>query len=220
VPEIDATRCEEFLRHFPVSHETLEKLERYAALLTEWNAKFNLVADSTLPQIWRRHFLDSAQLMNFVPKGARTFADLGSGAGFPGIVLGILGAQKIYLIESTGKKAEFLRTVVSALDINAEILKTRIEDLKNFSVDIVTARALKPLPELLALAKPLMRKTSMAILLKGQHVDVELTESTKYWRFDCETFPSLSDSSGRILAIRNLERQPKAKTDGAARHKR
>ena len=220
MPEIDATRCEEFLRHFPVSHETLEKLERYAALLTEWNAKFNLVADSTLPQIWRRHFLDSAQLMNFVPKGARTFADLGSGAGFPGIVLGILGAQKIYLIESTGKKAEFLRTVVSALDINAEILKTRIEDLKNFSVDIVTARALKPLPELLALAKPLMRKTSMAILLKGQHVDVELTESTKYWRFDCETFPSLSDSSGRILAIRNLERQPKAKTDGAARHKR
>ncbi len=220
MPEIDAADREEFLRHFPVSHETLEKFERYAALLKEWNAKFNLVADSTLPQIWRRHFLDSAQLIKYAPKDARTFADLGSGAGFPGIVLSLLGAPKMYLIESTGKKAEFLRTVVSALDINAEVMQVRIEDLKNFGVDVVTARALKPLPELLALAKPLMRKTSMALFLKGQHLDVELTESTKYWRFENETFPSLSDPSGRILAVRGLERQPKAKTDGAARHKR
>ncbi len=112
VLEVDASSREEFFRHFPVSHETAVKLDRYVELLREWNAKFNLIADSTFPQIWRRHFLDSAQMMKHIPTTAATLVDLGSGAGFPGIVLSILGFPKTHLIESIGKKANFLRTVV------------------------------------------------------------------------------------------------------------
>ncbi|HUY68811.1 MAG TPA: 16S rRNA (guanine(527)-N(7))-methyltransferase RsmG [Alphaproteobacteria bacterium] len=208
---------EEFFRHFPVSHETRAKLDRYAELLREWNAKFNLVSENSFLHLWRRHFLDSAQLLKFFPKEKIIAADLGSGAGFPGIVLSILGVGKIHLVESIGKKANFLLAVIEDLKLDAQVEHKRIEDCR-LKADIVTARALKPLPELLALAKPLMKKDSFCILLKGQHLDDELTESTKYWRFESKTFPSLSDSSGRVLIIRKLDRQ--AKSHAAIRHRR
>lgn len=205
MPELDHAGREEFIRHFPVSHETLSKLDRYAELLAEWNQKFNLIAESTLPQIWRRHFLDSAQLIKFVPEEAKTIADLGSGAGFPGIVLSIISAHEVHLIESIGKKADFLSAVVSELKLNSVVRKIRVESLYNTQFDIITARALKPLPQLLKLSKPLMKKDSLCLFLKGQSVEVELTESRKYWKFDAETIPSLSDPSGRVLKIRNLQ---------------
>jgi len=205
VLEVDTSGREEFLRHFPVSHETALKLDRYVELLREWNAKFNLIADSTFPQIWRRHFLDSAQMMKYMPREAETLADLGSGAGFPGMVISILGFPKTHLIESIGKKATFLRAVVEDLKIAADVHQVRVESLHGIKFDVITARALKPLPQLLKYAKPLMKKESLCLFLKGQQVDVELTEAGKYWKFDCETFQSLSDSSGRVLKIRNIK---------------
>jgi 16S rRNA (guanine527-N7)-methyltransferase len=204
VPQPDKAEREDFLRRFSVSHETLSKLDRYAELLIEWNSKFNLTAESTLPHIWQRHFLDSAQLIRFIPEHSRTMADLGSGAGLPGLVLAIMGAPEIHLIESIGKKAEFLRTVIKELGLAAIVHQTRVESIFDKKFDVVTARALKPLPQLLKLSKSLITKDSTLLFLKGQKADAELTESRKYWRFECEAFPSLSDHSGRVLKIQNL----------------
>lgn len=204
MPETQQEQREHFQKTFSVSHETMAKLDHYAELLAEWNARFNLVAESTLPTIWQRHFLDSAQLIKYFPNSVQTIADLGSGAGFPGIVLSIIGLFKVSLIESIGKKAAFLRAVVDELNLNAEVRQIRIESLHNVKFDIVTARALQPLPQLLKFAMPLIRKDSYAIFLKGQKLDAELTESSKYWKFDHETFQSLSDPSGRVLKISNL----------------
>jgi 16S rRNA (guanine527-N7)-methyltransferase len=196
----------EYLENWPknVPRETFVKLECSAALLAEWNEKFNLVAESTIPQVWTRHFLDSAQLMQFIPETAKTIADLGSGAGFPGLVLSIMGAPEVHLIESTGKKANFLRAVINELKLNAVVHQERVENLKNFKADVITARALAPLKDTLKLAKPLMKKESLCLLLKGEKAPAELTESAKYWTFDCETHRSLSDRSGSVLIIRNL----------------
>jgi 16S rRNA (guanine527-N7)-methyltransferase len=202
---MDPAGREEFLRHFPVSHETLEKLDRYAELLGEWNAKFNLIGEKSLPHIWRRHFLDCAQLIKFIPESARSIADLGSGAGLPGIVLSILGAPQVHLIESTGKKANFLREVINELKLNAIVRQMRIESLHNIRFDVITARALKPLPQLLKLSKPLINKDSLCLFLKGQTVHSELTEACKLWKFGAEIFPSLSDASGQVLKICNLQ---------------
>jgi 16S rRNA (guanine527-N7)-methyltransferase len=199
---------DEFWRDVP--RGTLDRLQRYAEMLAEWNGKFNLVAESTLPQIWTRHFLDSAQLMKFIPETARSIGDLGSGAGFPGLVLSIMGAPKTHLIESTGKKANFLRAVVEELKLNAVVQQERVENIKNFRFDVITARAVAPLHELLKLSKPLMHKDSVCLFLKGKNAAAELTESAKYWKFTCETVPSLSDHSGSVLIIKNV--RPKGGT--------
>ena len=197
----------EFVRLTSASREALEKLDRYVEILVEWNQKFNLVAPSTLPHIWSRHFLDSAQLLPLIKSYSPnlSLADLGSGAGFPGLILNILGIAKTHLIESTGKKADFLQTVISELKLDAIVHKCRIEDLEEFRVDIITARALAPLKELLPLVAPLIHKNSLCLFLKGKTVDLELTEAKKYWMFDCEKTQSLSDASGSVLAIRNLK---------------
>jgi 16S rRNA (guanine527-N7)-methyltransferase len=184
-----------------------QHLTRYAELLREWNEKFNLVASSTLPDLWTRHMLDSAQLMHFIPETTRSLADMGSGAGFPGLVLSILGAPHVHLIESTGKKAEFLRTVVAELKLSIEVHHARIETLRLKS-DIVTARALKPLDQLLAYAKPIMRPESQALFLKGQNAEAELTAARKSWRFDSEIYQSLSDPSGNVLVISHINEKP------------
>jgi 16S rRNA (guanine527-N7)-methyltransferase len=213
VPEIFQNEREEFLHHFPVPHETRAKLDRYAELLAEWNKKFNLVSENSLAHVWQRHFLDSAQLLKHIPKSAPLTADLGSGAGFPGLVLSIMGARRVHVVESIGKKANFLRAVIEDLKLDTILDHGRIEDSK-MRADIITARALKPLNELLKLAKPLMKKDSFCLLLKGERADVELTESAGYWRFEAETFPSLSNSSGKVLIIRNLEWRAKGTPHG------
>ena len=196
------------------SRETMEKLDRYAALLTQWSEKFNLVAPSTLPHIWSRHFLDSAQLFPLIPKreDRQLLADLGSGAGFPGLVLSAMGVPNVHLVESTGKKADFLRTVIAELGLDAVVRQNRIEDLIDFRADIITARALAPLKELLPLVMPLLRKGTICLFLKGQNADAELTESQKYWMFDTERQQSLSDPSGSVLIIKNLIKNAKTKS--------
>lgn len=187
-----------------VSRETEIKLRRYAALVFEWGQKFNLVAPSTLPQLGVRHILDSAQLYPLLPPDIKILADMGSGAGFPGVVLSILGVPEVHLIESIGKKAGFLRHVAQELGLNITVHQARVESLRDLKVDVVTARALTALPLLLSYAKPLLRPDGFCLFLKGQNVDAELTAAQKYWTFDCTKSPSVTDDSGAILQISNL----------------
>jgi 16S rRNA (guanine527-N7)-methyltransferase len=201
------SRHEQFLQHFNVPRETLERLEAYERLLVEWNQKFNLVSESTLPEVWTRHFLDSAQIMAHVPHGTITVADLGSGAGFPGLVLNILGIEDVHLIESIGKKASFLREVIQQLKLTATVHQKRIEDMKGFKADLITARALKALPELLALATPLIKRGSTAIFLKGQSVEDELTEARKSWTFKAEKHQSITSDSGCVLILQDIAKR-------------
>jgi len=201
------TERDEFQNLIPVSHETLKKLDRYAELLIEWNQMFNLVAASTIPHIWKRHFLDSAQIRRFIPETAKVIADLGSGAGFPGLVLAILGAPKIYLIESVGKKAKFLQAVSDELKIDVVVRNERAEKIKDLKADVITARACASVLELLVLSKPLVHKDTQYIFPKGQNVDVELTESAKYWKYEHLKRPSLSDISGSVLILKDAKQK-------------
>jgi 16S rRNA (guanine527-N7)-methyltransferase len=198
-----------FLDACPVTHETIHRLTIYQEMLISWNEKMNLVAASTLSQIWTRHFLDSAQLMPFIPETTKTIADLGAGAGFPGLVLAIMakdekGSFCVHAIESTGKKADFLEAVVQEIGLNAVVRRERIEDVKDLKADVVAARALKPLPELLKYANKLIHKDSLCLFLKGKSATEELTQAKKYWTFSAKIHPSQSDDSGNILVMRDL----------------
>lgn len=188
-----------------VPRGTQDKLTRYVDLLSDWNQKINLVAAGSLSHVWSRHVLDSAQLMQHVPPETQSLADMGSGAGFPGLVLAIMGVPRVHLIESIGKKAAFLQAVVDDLGLAVTVHNARIEALKGLRCDVVTARALKSLPELLKYANLLMHKGSVGLFLKGQNVDAELTEALKYWTFRVDKTPSLSDPTGAILKIFDLK---------------
>jgi 16S rRNA (guanine527-N7)-methyltransferase len=168
--------------------------------------------------MWSRHIRDSAQLPRHIPSSAKTLADLGSGAGFPGLILAILSIpQQIHLIESTGKKARFLQHAVDELSLDVSVHQTRIESMTGRRFDVITARALKPLPQLLPLARSLMHRGSFCLFLKGQNVDAELTEAQKYWTFTYEKRPSLSSSAGFILKVTDLKA---LKTNGFPRLQR
>lgn len=202
----------EFFRRFRFSRENKIKLEQYIMLLFEANKSINLIARKATTDIWTRHVLDSAQLFYFIPTTAESLVDLGSGAGFPGMVLGIMGAKRVNLIESVKKKANFLEKVVKSLGLaNVFVQAKRIEEIQE-KFDVVTARALKPLPQLLTLAFPLTHEKSVCLFLKGKRADEELTEAYKYWTFECEKIPSISDSTGVILKISSL--LPRDKNDG------
>ena len=183
-------------------------LERYRALLQDWNGRMNLVGPSAMAEFWSRHVLDSAQLLALAPD-ALTWADLGAGAGFPGVVLAILlkgrpGAQ-VHLVESLTKRCRFLQAVADELCLPVQVHNARAEDLP-LTVDIVTARACAPLPRLLEFAWPSLRKGGTALFLKGQDVEAELAEATKSWYFEAELLPSRSGPSGRIVKLRRLRR--------------
>ncbi|GAB4533104.1 MAG: 16S rRNA (guanine(527)-N(7))-methyltransferase RsmG [Parvularculaceae bacterium] len=203
-------RCaSEFAAAFPVSHETKVLLEKYDALLLKWAAKINLVARSTLEDRWRRHFLDSAQIIEFLSENTQILVDLGSGAGFPGLVLAILGAERglhVHLIESDRKKCAFLQTVVRETGAPATIHAARAESLDPIRADVVTARALAPLKNLLELTAPFAAETTRCLFLKGRDVDVELTEAAKCWNIDAIRRPSRTDPAATILEVRSFAR--------------
>jgi 16S rRNA (guanine527-N7)-methyltransferase len=186
----------------------MAELERFRVLLEEWNAVMNLVGPSTLPDFWNRHAWDSAQLIQVDP-AARTWADLGAGAGLPGVVLAILGRGRegfhVHLVESVAKRCRFLSEVVTALDLPATIHNDRAENL-DLAVDSVTARACAPLSRLLGYARPYLAKGATGWFLKGQDVASELEEATKSWKFEAEIVPSLSDPRGQIVRVRKLRR--------------
>ncbi|MDR3510036.1 MAG: 16S rRNA (guanine(527)-N(7))-methyltransferase RsmG [Caulobacteraceae bacterium] len=190
------------------SDAQMADLETFRGMLADWNEKMNLVGPSALAEFWLRHALDSAQLLALAPK-AKVWADLGAGAGFPGLVLAIMlkgreGAH-VHLVESMAKRCRFLSTVVEALDLPATVHNARAEDL-TLKVHVVTARACAPLAKLLVYARPYLRKNVVALFLKGQDVEIELTEATRYWSFEAELKPSLSSPQGRIVQLKRLSR--------------
>jgi 16S rRNA (guanine527-N7)-methyltransferase len=189
-----------------VSRETLDRLDVYAALLRKWQPAINLVGPRTLDDLWRRHMLDSAQLQPLLPPESRTLVDLGSGAGFPGLVLAILGVPDVHLIESDQRKATFLREVSRETAAPVTVHAARAEAVAPFPADVVTARALAPLPRLVDLATPFLTPATVCLFLKGQDVDAELTEATKEARMTVDSVPSRTDPRGRILILREIAR--------------
>jgi len=196
---------EDFAAKTGVSRETLARLKAYADALTDWNARHNLVAKSTLPDLWRRHFWDSAQLVPLVPLTARSLADLGSGAGFPGLVLAaMLPGLPVTLYEATTKKCAFLQLAAERMAVPVTIQNARLEDLPSTRFDVVTARALAPLPQLLGYAQNFVGPNSVCLFLKGQNVGVELTEAHKCWNIQASQVPSQTDPSAAIVVVREL----------------
>lgn len=192
-----------------VSRETLARLERYADLLRKWTRAINLVGPATVADLWRRHILDSAQLLPLLPASPegrrRRVADLGSGAGFPGLVLAILGCGEIHLVESDRRKAQFLREVSRETAAEATVHVVRIEELSPLCADCVTARALAPLDRLIDYARPHLAPGGVLLFLKGAEATAELTAARERWSMDCETRPSITDPRGRILRLSGLE---------------
>jgi 16S rRNA (guanine527-N7)-methyltransferase len=209
-----------FAAHFGVSRETLERLEIYAELLRQWQPTINLVAPSTIPNLWERHFADSAQLLVLAPPNAATWLDLGSGAGFPGLVVAILLAErgrKVTLLESDTRKAAFLAEVARKTGVPVDILCKRIEtaatQAKLPAFDVVTARALAPLPRLLSLAAPYFSPKTTGFFPKGREAGAEIEAAREGFEFDVAQHPSLTDAHGRILVVTGL----KAKTEDRSR---
>ena len=188
--------------------QQLADLQAFRERLTEANAVMNLVGPDSLPDFWNRHAWDSAQLLNFAP-GALTWADLGAGAGFPGVVLTILlkgrSGAHVWLIDSLGKRCRFLQEIVDALDLPATVLNGRAE-AQSVTCDIVTARAVAPMERLLGYAQPYFERGAQGLFLKGEKAESELIEARKSWHFDAELAPSQSDPRGRIVSIRSLRR--------------
>jgi 16S rRNA (guanine527-N7)-methyltransferase len=196
---------EDFAAKANVSRETLARLKAYADILTEWAELHNLVARSTLPDLWERHMWDSAQLAPLVPEGAHTLADLGSGAGFPGLVLAaMLPGVEVTLHEATAKKCAFLRAAADRMGVGVTIENARMEDLPRHAYDVVTARACAPLPRLLEYAHSFVGPNSVCLFLKGQNVGSELTEAHKCWKMEVSQVASQTDPSGAIVTVREL----------------
>lgn len=183
-------------------------LETLIERLTAANAVMNLVGPDTLPDVWNRHIFDSAQLLDLAPEAA-TWADLGAGAGFPGLVLAILLKDRadshVWLVDSLGKRCRFLQEVVDALSLRATVINGRAEE-QRIKVDVVTARALAPMDRLLGYAQPYLQRGAQGLFLKGEKAEAELIEARKVWQFDSTLSVSRSDPRGRIVSVRSLRR--------------
>jgi 16S rRNA (guanine527-N7)-methyltransferase len=210
LPDLAADRARA-LALTPVSRETLVRLDRFVTLLLDTQSHTNLIGPRSVAELWTRHIADSLQLLELAPQ-ARLWLDLGSGGGFPGVVLACALADRpgsaVHLVESTGKKAAFLRKVCGELALPATVHHARIEDLSlDIDVDVITARALAPLPVLLGYVAPFLKPGGQALLLKGQDVEVELTEAAKYWNIEAELTPSRTNPASRIVIVRGLQRR-------------
>jgi 16S rRNA (guanine527-N7)-methyltransferase len=201
----------------PVSREIAARLDRFVELLLRWQARTNLIARSTLAALWTRHIADSLQLLALAPNASR-WVDLGSGAGFPGLVVaaalaGKAGA-KVHLVESSAKKAAFLREAARVMNTAAVVHAMRIEKFVpqlREPVDVVTARALAPLQGLLEMAYPILKTGAQGLFPKGQDVDAELTAAAKYWNIEADLIPSRTNATSRIVAVRRLRPRPGVK---------
>jgi 16S rRNA (guanine527-N7)-methyltransferase len=206
------------LAAFNVSRETSARLDRFVELLSVWQQTTNLIASSTLPAVWSRHIADSLQLLDLAPRSNPsapwTWVDLGSGGGFPGIVIAcalseVPGAH-IHLVESRARKAAFLREAAQMTGAPVIVHCGRIEEVGpqlRFEADIIMARGLAPLPQLCDLVAPILKKGAKALLLKGQDLEAELTEATKYWNIDFVSVPSRTSLAGRIMVVSALSRR-------------
>ena len=201
-----------FEEKYSVSHETFLKLQTYLSLLKDWQEKFNLVSNSSLDDAWNRHFLDSAQLFKYVPETAKTLVDMGTGAGFPGMVLAIIANEKtpylnVVLVESILKKTMYLKEVAEKTQTKVEIVNGRIEEIKNKKFEVITSRAMTSLDKLLSYAMPFFKKETICIFPKGKKYAEELSEAHKKWQFKCRIEPSEISDEGKILIISNLKKK-------------
>jgi 16S rRNA (guanine527-N7)-methyltransferase len=208
IPDLSSDR-ERALGLTPVSRETLDRLDRFVALLLKWQQTTNLIAASTVPIVWTRHIADSLQLLELAPQ-AKTWVDVGTGGGFPGLVIACaLGGQGrvVHLVEGSTKKAAFLREAVAETQSPALVHAVRMENfVETFAgkADIVTARAVSPLSSLLGQCWPLLRNGTLGMFPKGQDVEAELTEASKYWKMEADLVPSRTDPRARIVMVRAL----------------
>jgi 16S rRNA (guanine527-N7)-methyltransferase len=201
---IEATKKEiEILESFQyVSRETLLNLSKYSQLLEKWNKTINLVSPTTIKDVWSRHIIDSAQIFPHLSSPADTvLADFGSGAGFPGLVLAIMGVKKTHLIESDSRKCAFLSEVVRATKVDVTVHNERVENV-DLKVDVITARALAPLQDLLEYAKPFMKEHTVCFFPKGQGYEEELTAINGMWQGEITKIPSMTGSSSTILCLK------------------
>jgi 16S rRNA (guanine527-N7)-methyltransferase len=193
-----------------VSRESWARIEQFVELLLTWQQRINLISPASIPQIWERHVLDSLQLLPLFPANARRVADLGSGSGFPALPVAIASGFEFHLYESNNKKAAFLREAMRVTGCKGQVHPERLAGkapLQGYpAVEVVTARALASLDELLTLAEPFMKNGAQALFHKGQDVDQELTQAQKYWRIQYTRHPSLTDSQGIILAVQEASR--------------
>ena len=199
-----------FADQFNVSRETIEKLEIYANLLRKWNKTINLVSPGTLDALWVRHFADSAQLLSLAPQNMRKWADLGSGAGFPGAVIAVLTESShpdltVTLIESDQRKATFLRAVARETETSFTVLAERCESAARLEADVISARALAPLDVLLGYVSRHIARTGTALLSKGASAASEVELAEKTWSFTCKSIPSMTDTDAAILKIGEIK---------------
>jgi len=192
----------DFISHVNVSRETFERLALYSELLTKWQQKINLVSPDSISNQLNRHFVDSAQLFSLISGKEKSIFDLGSGAGFPGLVLSIMGAPSVRLIESDKKKSTFLSEVIRQTGADARVISERIERLSDdMRADLVTSRACAPLGKLLGYAHPLLAEGGRCLFLQGQGAQAEVEEAASDWMFHVEQHPSITDPNGCVLAI-------------------
>jgi 16S rRNA (guanine527-N7)-methyltransferase len=212
---ISARDREAALAMFRLSDETIARLDRFVDLLLMWQRGMNLISPSTIPSLWMRHVADSLQLLDHVDaplERPRVWLDLGTGGGFPGVVIACALADvpgtQVHLVESSLKKAAFLREAVRMTKAPGIVHPVRIEELAqtldSTRIDYVTARALAPLPDLLEMAAPFIKRGAKALFLKGQDLDRELTESTKRWHIEAQSVSSRTSKAGRILIVHTL----------------
>jgi 16S rRNA (guanine527-N7)-methyltransferase len=195
---------EAFAEILGVSRETLRRLESYVDLVGSWNRRINLVSAASLADVWRRHILDCGQLIRHIDPAARVLVDLGSGAGLPGLILGILGIPDVHLIEADQRKAAFLREAARVTKTTATVHARRAETVPAFPADLVTARALAPLSQLIGLGAPFMTPETVCLFLKGESVQDELTAAQKKWIMRTQILASLADPTGHILRVEGL----------------
>ena len=203
---------DDFQRETGVSRETLERLEAYIALLTKWQGTLNLIGPRSLSDVWHRHVLDSAQLIDLAPTKAETWLDVGSGAGFPGLVLAVLGAGSVILLEKDSRKCSFLREAIRVTGAKAQIVESRVEDIEEIGQErrpfspphVITARAVAPLDKLLSMVAPLCSPETVCLFPRGQDVERELTLIAKYTNIIVDKLPSRTAPGAAILRIKGL----------------
>ena len=203
-----------FAEKYNVSCETIEKLKTYQELLLEWQKKFNLVSNSSLQNIWERHFEDSIQLFDYIPDNAEKLIDFGSGAGFPAMVLAIIAKEKtpylkVVLTDSIKKKTVYLNEVANKTNTDVEIVNDRIENISNQKYDVITSRAMTSLSDLLKYSYPFCHKETLCIFPKGKNYALELKEAHLKWKFKCEIKASEQSEEGKILLISNIKKKEK-----------
>lgn len=207
VPRTGTYGAADFAEELDVSRETLARLEAYVSLLLRWNARINLIGRNTEADIWRRHILDCAQLLPLLPASARSIADIGTGAGLPGLILSIFNnTAEFHLIESDQRKCAFLREAIRVTQSTAIIHESRVEQESLGVQDVVVARACAPLDRLLEMAQKLISIHTRCLFLKGAQAELELTEARAHWNMQVRQVPSRTDRSGRILILTEVVR--------------